>query len=144
METKKKSANWYIAATHWLTAGFIIPLLGIIILMPLLGYIFISLFGEDRASGLLQISILLLWPFIIWLGVKYSASYCNKKYVIESTKEIVILSTLYLAITRGLFMGYQIFAQGLLTMNHLISVITVIVFYLASKKYIKQSAIERA
>ncbi|OGF63120.1 hypothetical protein A2662_02450 [Candidatus Giovannonibacteria bacterium RIFCSPHIGHO2_01_FULL_45_33] len=138
MPEKKKSASWYIAATHWLTSGFVIPFILTFVIALILGLIF----GADVTKGasLIALSLIVYMPLIYWLGVMYSARYINKKYFIENKNEIAKLATLYLAIVGGGFRVLQILNGSGLTFEHIGFFLAIIAFYIASKKYIYNTA----
>lgn len=137
MPEKKKSASWYIAATHWLTSGFVIPL----ILTFVIALIFGLIFGKDaiKEARLIAFSLIIYMPLIYWLGVMYSARYINKKYFIEDSNEIAKLATLYLTLVGGGFRLIQIFNDSKVTFEHVGFVLAIIAFYIASKKYIRNT-----
>ena len=64
MKTEKNEAtNWYIAVTHWLTSGFVIPLIiGAIIYVPLTTFL-----GLDDL--LLAAIAMIIYPLSLFLGV---------------------------------------------------------------------------
>lgn len=132
MKEKKVSADWYIAATHWLTA-FITGVIGAVILL-----ILASLTGS---SGLVAVSALLGWPIMLWLGVRYSARYLDKTYVIKNADHIIILSLIYLVIVGGGSRVYEFMQTGIIKTEYLGFVIAVIVFYFTSKRYVKNNDI---
>lgn len=134
---KKQSASWYIAATHWLTSGFVIPLILTFIIVLVLGLVF----GKNLESSatLIAFASILYSPLVYWLGVMYSARYVNKKYDIKDSNEIAKLATLYLVVVGGGYRIFQIINGSGLTVEHIGFVLTVIVFYIASKKYIRSS-----
>ncbi len=80
-------------------------------------------------------------PLIFWLGVKYSASYINKTYVVQDPKEIALLSTIYLVIIGG---GYRLHAYiynvGVdVPVSLAVFIVGAVVFYISSKTYIKSN-----
>jgi len=134
---KKNSASWNIAATHWLTSGFVVPL----ILSFVIIFILKIIFGKDIESGatLIAFASIIYLPVVYWLGVMYSARYVNKKYFIESSNEIAKLATIYLIIVGGGLRLLQTINGSGLIMDNIGFILAVIVFYIASKKYIKNS-----
>jgi hypothetical protein len=102
MDTRKASAPWYIAATHYLTAGFAIPFIGGLLLGIVFGILGISL-GDGPLSGLYLAPFSLL---MVYFGVIYSARYLRRKYIIQDAMHIVNLSTIYLIVIRVLFTGF--------------------------------------
>lgn len=134
MENKKQSASWNIAATHWLTSGFVVPfIINIVVLY--------TFRGLGKAALPLTWIVLILPPIVYWLGVMYSASYINKKYIITNSNEIALLSTIYLVVIVGGFrtIGWMRSDLESILIDVAIFVISVIVFYFASKKYIKNT-----
>lgn len=150
MKARKESKDWYIAATHWLTAGIVtfaiaficgfainmamILLIGIKNLAPQTIYIFSAV-----------VSSFLAIPSV-WLGVKYAATYINKAYIIRNKAKITNLATLYLLVTGipwGIFSGVSIstkFSTSVVLTWSIVYILGLIVqvgvFYLASKRYI--------
>ena len=100
---KKKVSDWYSAATHYLTAGFIIPfLIGIV-------FGFLSAMGEDVFSisgDVIYFVSIVVTLISIWFGVMYSASYLRKAYHITNKERVIRISTAYLVIIQ-LFLIYQ-------------------------------------
>lgn len=135
MKERKKSANWYIAAAHYLTAGFAIPILiGLVatfIIFPLLS---------------LKSAVLIFWfksvlsILAIWLGVIYSARYLRKTYIIENKNSIVNLSTTYLVIIGTAYTLFQLFSGKIMgtviVYNFIWLVVGAILFYIFSKRYL--------
>lgn len=97
---KKQASDWYLALTHTLTSGFVIPLLiGIVYafaVAPFLGFE-----QQSSSDALLTVAVSL---FSLWLGVMYSARYINASYVITDPSRIVNLSTIYFAVLVGVFL----------------------------------------
>ena len=134
---KKKSANWYIAATHLLTAGLVVPFL-IGIILALLAYIWVSSTHIILTQVQFQISIIIIYPVMMFLGSMYSARYINKHYIVSNNVSIANLSVIYL-IVLGVLYRLPILLKGFsygLALNALAFIIGVGVFYWASKKYI--------
>jgi len=70
---KKESANWNIAATHWLTAGFAFPATSALFLFILFNKININ-------SWLLGfVLVLILVSSGVFAGITYSANYIKNK-----------------------------------------------------------------
>jgi len=135
MKEKKISADWYIAATHWLTAGFAIPLIiGFVAAIPL------ALFFAKEAI-IFQISISVLSILSVWLGVMYSASYVNKTYVIKNPLVIVKIATVYLVVIGGGLRLYEVSQTKTVGIEFITFIIGVAVFYFTSKRYIKSSEV---
>jgi len=136
MKEKKQSKDWYIAATHWLTAGFAIP----IIITLVVGIPALMLIGKNNVI-FLTIIMSIVWIISIWLGVMYAAKYINKTYVIKDSENIAKLATIYLGVLGG---GYRLInlSKGV-TIEFIIDVVFfvtgVAIFYTLSKKYIKNS-----
>lgn len=139
MSERKQSASWYIAATHWLTSGFVIPLLFTLAISLILGLIFGK--SLENKTTLITFASIIYSPLIYWLGIIYSARYINKKYFIKDGGEIAILSTLYLVVVGGGYRLFKIINGSPLTIEHLGFLLVVIIFYIASKKYIHTTAI---
>lgn len=134
MNEKKQSASWNIAATHWLTSGFVIPFILTFVIALILGFVF----GKDIGEGatLIAVASIIYSPLVYWLGVMYSARYVNKKYFIKDSNEIAKLSTIYLIVVGGGFRLFKIINGSGLTVEHIGFILAVVAFYIASKKYI--------
>lgn len=137
MNEKKQSAAWNIAATHWLTSGFVVPLILTFVIVLVLGLVFGQ--GLENSATLIAFASILYSPLVYWLAVMYSARYVNKKYFIKDSNEIAKLATLYLVVVGGGFRLLQIISGYGLTIEHIGFILAVIVFYIASKKYIRTS-----
>lgn len=136
MKEKKQSANWYIAATHYLTAGFAIPF----VLSLVLGIPMVLLLGKDGLA--VNIANTVLGVFIVWPSVIYSAIYVNKTYIIKDSQKVIMLSMIYMiVIAGGLQLRSSLIANfDIVSILGIIRVIAmVIVFYILSKKYIKNT-----
>ena len=141
MKEKKQSQDWYIATTHYLTAGFAIPfIIGLVIGIPVA-----MIVGQNNAI-LLEIVMSIIWIISIWLGVMYAAGYVNKRYVIKDSDKIAKLATSYMVVLSGGF-RLLILSKGVTTstiIETVLFIIGVIVFYSFSKKYIKSDEVVMA
>jgi len=140
MKEKKQRASWYIAATHYLTAGFAMP-----ILIGLAFAAIIVLFKIKIEVGIISISIsLALRILAIWLGVMYSARYITKTYIIKNRNSIISSATMYLAVFSLGYTGIQLISYKITTTgaiyNAVETIIAAFLFYIFSKKYIKEDA----
>lgn len=137
MKEKKQSANWNIAATHWLTSGFAIPfLMTLVIGIPL-----VILIGEKNIVPL-AIASQIVYFFSIWLGVIYSSKYIAKTYIVNDKDKIANLSTIYLIIIGGGFRLYNFLTKGIdieFIINACGFVVVVLIFHILSKKYLKNT-----
>lgn len=132
MKEKKKSSNWYIAATHYITAGFAPSFLGGIAF----SFIAVSLISSGVTNEYLFAFLrALFFLIIIYLGVRYSASYLNKAYVIKDKNRVVNLATTYYIILNVIGLG--ILGRSLTIA--IINIVLAVLFYTFSKKYIKNS-----
>ncbi|MFH1233931.1 MAG: hypothetical protein V1649_04795 [Patescibacteria group bacterium] len=136
MKEKKQSKEWYIAATHWLTAGLAMPFL----LTLILGIPAALVIGKDNIA-LLTVVMSAIWILSLWLGVMYSAKYLAKTYIIKNSDNIIRLAAIYLAVLGG---GFRLIglSKGI-TLASMIDlgffVVGVAVFYILSKKYVKNT-----
>jgi len=138
MKEKKKSSNWYIAATHYLTAGFAIPLIiGLIVT-----FILLPLIKLDSLL-LTMVFVLAIRVLSVWLGTIYSANYLKRTYIIEDKDKIINLATTYLVV---LNLGYILLntligkAAGTDILYSFIGfIIVAFLFYVVSKKYIQNT-----
>lgn len=141
-ENKKIASNWYIAATYYLTAGFAIPFLFSLLFVVLVFTFFPEwLVGENKI--MFFISGTLVGVLGTWLGVMYSAKYIGKKYKIEDKDKIVLFSILYLIVLTAIYYSYSIIS-GKITLgfdfffyNLVPIIIRTLIFFIASKKYVK-------
>lgn len=126
---KKEAKNWNIAATHFLTAGISSSILqGILIFLAVLIF---------STSNLIVMSII---GFVsLYLGIYYSANFINKRYLIKNRDKVIKLATIYFVVVTG---GYSIFefVNGQREIIDIVYfVVIAILFYLLSKKYIKNN-----
>lgn len=136
---KKQSANWYIAATHYLTAGFVIPFIGGLALG------FVHYFIVLPQSDILALAISAVESAIlICLGVVYGARFVNRRYVITDASKIVKLATIYYVVLASvgwaaslLFLSLVPVEQGVIATGITSSVVNIGLFYILSKKYIQ-------
>ena len=138
MKEKKHSANWNIAATHYLTAGFAFPWIA-----NFVGGIIVAIFIP---RGFLLFLLLALLSLLgAWLGVKYSANYLKKTYIIPDKNKIVKLSTIYYVAIIGAFFIGEIALQKFSSLDLVLEFIRLsaigTVLYYASQRYITQDAV---
>jgi len=127
MKEKKVSADWYIAATHWLTSSVAMAILG-----ALIGFVLLLIFQNPI---ILALGFIVIYPLCMWFAVKYSVKYLGNTYLIKNANQIVILSTIYLIIVGG---GLRLLDfKGVVTYENIGFVLAVFVFYFSSKKYLK-------
>ena len=136
MKQKKQSSNWYIAATHYLTAGFAIPL----IIGVIAGFVIVPFITAIGSEILVMLFVLVISSLSVWLGVMYSARYLKRTYIISNPGAIIKLSTAYGVILGGGFLTLQIFMNDVSLTTNLYDLmflgVRVAVFYVASNKYI--------
>ena len=137
MNEKKNSPNWNIAATHFLTAGFVVPFLVRLVAMAIVGALFSSLYLSFIVVYIIQLAVLIL---SVWLGVIYSARYIYKKYVITNSSSIIGLSTAYTIILQAISLIIGISrGDGVnegTAYGVIFSLVLILSFYFFSKKYI--------
>lgn len=146
MKEKKISSNWYIAATHLLIAGFVIPvLLNLIESFVLFSVIKIIGLHDLDLSLIFNVSLvsfILIGLINTWLGVIYSSRYLDKIYFINNADSVVSTSTIYLSVITGTLgfirLNGQINAFGIIGIIYFL--LMVLVFYFSSKKYIKNNS----
>lgn len=139
MKEKKQSANWNIAATHYLTSGLAMPFLVAIVL----GIPTFLIIGKDNAL-LEVIANSALWLLGIWLGVRYSAKYLAKTYIINDNNKVIRLATIYLAVLGGIVRINKM-DKGIsleIAVDFVLFIGIVIAFYLFSKKYVHNTPAE--
>jgi len=131
---KKQSPEWYIAGTHWLTSMVSSAIFGAIILFIL------AAISQDVT--ILSIGTIIIYPVVMWLAVRYSANFVNKRYIIVNPDHIVTLSTVFLVIVAGGYRGYSALSSsgGMLVIANAIGFfVALVIFYFASKKYVKKT-----
>ncbi len=144
----KESKLWYISATHYLTSGFVIPL----ILSALSVFLLKSFFGTSYQAWQF-LTVLIVSLLSVYLGVIYSASYLKKTYKIKDAKKIIKYSSIYfiffsaflflLDSTSSIVKTYK--ENGFATafwfvfFPFIYLLIASLIFYLTSKKYIKNN-----
>jgi hypothetical protein len=143
---KKESAAWNVAATHFLTAGFLIP----VVTSFIVSFV-VNAMGLTAGSLGSQLISRLVWLVSIWFGVMYSARYLARKYVVSDARKITRLSTTYyVVIAIFLIGGFMLlgasnpdiaFDVSGTTITIVTVVIAIVLFYIASTKYIKQDMV---
>ena len=137
MKEKKRSANWNIAATHYLTAGFAIPLV-----VNLIGGVILAVIIPEGI--VLFVGLFLVGLLGVWLGVKYSAGYLRKKYIVTDKNKIANLTIIYFAVLVTIYFISQLLMGKFGGINipfEIIRLATIgAVLYIASKKYITEDA----
>jgi len=125
----KQVSNWYAAATFYLTAGFVIPLLvGLIyglVVQPIVGV----------GTNVDTILTLIVSLAAMWGGIVYAAKYLNKAYIIKDAKKIVNLATIYMMVL--FFIYYLIIGWAFGWVMWIIIAIRVFSLYFLGIKYIK-------
>lgn len=130
---KKTAADWNIAATHYLTAGFLAPLIIV------LGSQYVVAAFVSAQPLILALLGLVTVPLSFWVGAQYSAKYISKKYTMQDPTKVIRLATIYMVVLNGLYQLYLLTAFGV-NLEYLISLVAfglgVAAFYKASKKYL--------
>ena len=128
MKSKKEVSAWYAAATFYLTAGFVMPLIFSLIYSLIVS----PLVGEGTIDSILAIVFVL---FGIWIGIMYSARYIRKVYIIRDGKKIINLATIYLVVL--LLLWWVIVLQ--IPFFLIGYAIRVAIFYFLSRVYVKEN-----
>ncbi len=136
MKEKKNKSDLYIAITHWLTSGFVVPLILVFLTVIALG-----MFLPEKDPVVYEIIMIFLSPIIYWLGTMYGANYINKTYIIKNKDKIAKISALTLLIIGGGFRLLGFINSGVLKLEFIGFGLILITFYIASKKYIKNSTL---
>ncbi len=144
MKEKKKAKDWYIAATHYLTAGFIVPFLCMVVIGTLLAMLDSATSGQ-LPSILYYVIVGLFSILFIYLGVIYSAKFIGGRYSISDASKIVRLSTIYSIIISVVFTVLDFIFPDVeyrdttleIVLSLTISVVAIAVFYFASRKFVK-------
>jgi hypothetical protein len=150
MKEKKQSATWIIALSHFASGAFAAPFLSVFFLM--LTVLLVSSIGMpeledvgfwgDLVSGI----FLLIIPMLsAWLCAKRSANYINNTYIIKNSKNIITIALIYmLAIEFPLLLFSSMLGPVAPTPGYFLSmfvefIIMSYIFYVVSKKYIKNT-----
>jgi TctA family transporter len=151
MEEKKQSPNWFIAlgygASVWFSWMFLFFLFtmsaGTLLAITGIGVKYENYFIYDAIRAIFLISSVI---FPMWLVTKNNASNLNKKYIIKDSQKITILALIFMTIIAlPLILFASILGPTaptlLIILVMVIGFITVpeIIFYIASKKYFKNS-----
>ena len=134
MTKKKELKSRDIAGMHWFIAGFAVPALVAIVVTIILSIMFKS------DSRVLAVMLLITELLSIWFGIKTSAKYLNKRYVIKKPKKVVQISTLLFILINGGYATWQMSKVGTvvfvgITVVHLL--LNTILFYVLSRIYIR-------
>lgn len=135
MNEKKKLDSWIIAGIHWLLVtlyAFVVLLGGLLVIT-----ILFTLFGWPSEG--IESSVwfnFILWPVFFGIGVMFSAKNINKKYIVADSAKIVNLASIYFIVSDVLNLVYTMSKTGFLVENVMGVVISIVVFYFVSKKYI--------
>lgn len=146
MKERKKVTDKYIAIIHFLTAWLVIPSLGVfavaILFMSMEDNMGIK-FSEPMLVGFIWIVALIF----TYIGVISTAKFIKDTYVVTNAQTIVRLSTRYAIILLVIFTIIDIlvslFSEELrstvyeLIIDGILSVASIVVFYFASKKFVK-------
>jgi len=129
MKIKKRSAEWYISATHWLTSTIGMVLISLTIKVVL----------SFLHPNLTNVTYLyyFLYPVVMLLCVIYSAKYVNRTYIIKDVNKIVAISMVYMIIIVGGFIGMNFLSNGLIYPDYIGLIFAIILFYFVSNKYLK-------
>lgn len=137
MVEKKEAANWSVAATHYLTAGFVIP-----VICKLITYFLIIpfLYLRDASDYVIYLSEAVMITLGVFLWVIYSSNYIKKKYIIKSVDKVIELSSTYFFVI-GILLNLNWLLSGNFDLIYVIFMILVVlintpIFYIVSKKYL--------
>lgn len=139
---RKASATWYIATTHYLTAGFAIPFIANLAI----GFILAPLFGPGTLTTLAL--SLVIGAAAVWFGVVYSASFLEKTYIIPDSKRVITLATTYYAVLNILFTIGVLFipsdteagTTAAFIFSTIMTAVGMAVFYVASKRFVNDTS----
>jgi hypothetical protein len=136
---RKESATWYIAATHFLTAGFVVPLIANL----LVGFVLDRTIPGSLTAGVISLVVSVI---AVWFGVAYSARYLEKAYIIPDPSKVIRFAIgyyvgLYLLSMLGLFaIAFSVIDWQATILQSTTWLASVVVFYVASKKFVKATA----
>ena len=99
------------------------------------------MFGGRDNIALITIILSAIEILSLWLSVMYSAKYLAKTYIIKNSDNIVRLATIYLTVFNGGFELIKLLKRIVLTsiidLGFFVAGVTV--FYMLSKKYVKNT-----
>lgn len=75
--------------------------------------------------------------FILWMATKYSADFIKNRYIISDSKKIILFSTVCFLIINGAEEIYYFSNGYFFTTTNLMPIIGIVVFYLVSRKCVK-------
>lgn len=135
----KKSSNWYIGTTHFLTAGFAFPWIA-----NFIAIILIKALGIE--GTLMQIVALAVWLGGLYVGIIYSAKYLAKTYESYDKNRVVKQGTMYhiifpvftllMAVLFSTQPQYEVNPAGI-AVSLTASAITAYLFYIWSHKMVQ-------
>ena len=147
MNEKKKSSNWYIAATYLLTVLF--PVILIIVLVGLIRDYLIFSYSASYGNGSSFSNIgFVVEVLVLWFATKNASNFINKKYIIVNGAEIAKLATVGLLILEGIGIVYTDVISGIaekllafngitgLLASYIPHLIFAVIFYFTSVKYL--------
>ncbi|OGG50135.1 hypothetical protein A2763_01160 [Candidatus Kaiserbacteria bacterium RIFCSPHIGHO2_01_FULL_54_36] len=151
--TQKVSKDWYIAATHYLTAGFAIPFLisaaFTLATIPFIGMDENGNLVNGNAQTFMYFAPIIVGIIATWFGVMYSSRFLKKRYVIPDANRIIKLSTIYFAAIFLIFEVWlvvsELYAPQMPTSEFLeyvgtdvlFGIVGTYIFYAASVKYLR-------
>ena len=144
MKTLIESSTWYIAATHYLTSGFVIPgLLGVTV-----SYVLKNIGITDLTPIMNSLLLTVVWILGLSGGVFYSVSYLKKTYILKDISKIIRFSTAYFIIFNIIYLlinfitilktGATTASITIILINTLSFIISAIIFYLLSIRALKK------
>jgi|SRR3989344_4906630 len=112
MQELRPSSSGYVALRHLMIAGFAFPvfinlLLGFILNKLLPESIMVPILRPLLFNGFLQYVPFILTAIWVIIGVRYSAKYLRKTFVINSPMRISIIATMYLVVAGVLFLKFD-------------------------------------
>jgi hypothetical protein len=142
MKPKSASAEWYIAATHWLTAGFVVPFIAELIVLFTVPFLTMADLIPLKDLPVLAVILGVVFrPLVLWRAVIDSARYVNRKYEIKNANKVIMLATIYLFVFSGISPLIYLIGTRDLMPAHFGLLIGYFVFYFVSKKYIKNTQV---
>ena len=142
MKNKKQSQDWKIALVHFLMS-YVVSVILAFLIMFLASFVLVEL-GQS-AINLTSVVLYIVSILSIWLAVRTSGSYITRNYVINNVDKILKFATIYYVI---IVFGWSLLnlkntlastSYSLVIAQWVVLIIGVFVFYIAGKKYIKNS-----
>lgn len=134
---KKEHTDWYLALIH-------LSVVAAMVILFFLIYGFLTGFFGTTPSGAVGWIIEQIIFFVsLFLGIKYSAKFLQKKYVIPNVATLALYSSLYLGVLGGISWLLELmdttFNFGMFALDILMIAASAAFLYFFTKKYVSAS-----